>query len=439
MSTRRSFIKSSLLPVAGSVVLVNAACSNNSNQDQSVIATSSPSNLLNIGPGGDFDDVAGALNSITDNSIDNPYLLRVLPGVYSLNWSPKSWTTIEGSGPLATIFVGSGWDSINIGESDVHLKDFGIRFTGSDEGHVAIHRSGAASGVHLSGIHIEHSGHGAAIRNSGGDPKLTWWLRDLKIRTEGIGLDIGAVTYCDDIKIMLYGTNSGHSHVGCRITGNSTRTYLNQCRIGTGYAYDYRDGFITNEVSGDDDVLGLWIPAGYQDSHVEIHGMESFCRNEDTVSHSVNVNVLRIETSWVRAYGCFGQAETPADWSIGSSIYQSGQGKIEQYGCRFSGITGRTFGSTTVGIQTFTFADDGYMFDKFEGGLHRLNASDGPFMLRLRANPGEMHIFKKIDGVNQVTIDLNGATLDGNPANVVLMDAYEKLSIVWNGTEWVRV
>ena len=428
MSSRRSFIKSALLPVAGSALLAGEA-----------IGAGCPCNILEIGPGGDFSSVATALNSITDNAIDNPYLLRVLPGVYSLNWAPKSWTTIQGSGPLSTIFVGSNWDAIAIGQSDVHLKDFGIRFSGSIEGHAAIRRSGVASGVYLSGIHIEHTGHGAAIKNRGGDTKLTWWLRDLKIRTEGIGLDLGALTYCDDTKIILFGANSGHPHVGCRVTGNAVRIYLNQCRIGSGYAFDYRGGFITNDISGDDDVIGLWIPPGYNNSRVEIHGLESFCRNEDTLNYSVNVNVLRVESGWARAFGCFGQAETPADWSIGSSIYQAGPGKIEQYGCRFSGITGRTFGSSTMGVQTFTVADDGYAFDKFEGGLHRLDASGGPFQLRLRVNLGEMHIFKKIDSVNPVTIDLNGATLEGNPVNVVLTNAYEKLSIVWDGTEWVRV
>ena len=359
MSTRRQFIKSAALPVAASAMVLAGEAT----------AAGCPCNLIEVGPGGDFDSVAGALNSITDNSIDNPYLLRVLPGIYSLDWSPKSWTTIEGSGPLATIFEGSDWGSINIGESDVHLKDFGIRFSGSTVDHAAIRRSGVASGVYLSDIHIEHTGHGAAIKNRGGDPKLTWWLRDLKIRTEGIGLDLGILTYCDDTKIFLYGTDSGHPHVGCRVTGNSVRIYLHQCRIGTGYAYDYRNGFITNEVRGDDDVIGLWIPLGYQNARVEIHGLESFCRNEDTMNNLVNVNVMRIETGWVRAFACFGQAETPADWSIQSGIYQSDQGKIEQYACRFTGVDGRTFGSDTMGVQTFSVADNGYQFDKFEGGF----------------------------------------------------------------------
>ena len=73
--------------------------------------------------------------------------------------------------------------------------------------------------------------------------------------------------------------------------------------------------------------------------------------------------------------------------------------------------------------------------------LHRLDSTDGPFQLYLRAqpSPGETHIFKKVDSVNQVTINLNGAMLEGSTANVVLTNAYEKLAIVWDGAEYVRV
>ena len=158
MSSRRKFIKTAMLPVAGSAFLTTRAS-----------AAGCPCNIIEVGPGGDFTNVASAIASITDNSINNPYLVLVLPGVYSLNWSAKSWVTIQGSGPLATIFEGSNWGAIKVGESNVHLKDFGIRFTGSVEGHAAISRTGFASDVFLSGINIEHAGHGAAIKNRNGD------------------------------------------------------------------------------------------------------------------------------------------------------------------------------------------------------------------------------------------------------------------------------
>lgn len=398
--------------------------------------------LITVGPGADYEDVAQAINSISDNSENNPYLIKVLPGIYSANWSVKEWVSIEGSGPLATIFEGSEWGCIRIAQSNVSLSNFGMRFTTTKQQQAAILRTGPATCIYVSQVHIELAGSGVAIRNRGGGAVLTWWLRDIKLRTEGIGLDLGGQNYCDDLKVFMHGSASGHPHIGCRVMANYARIYLNNCRIGTGYGWEYQNGFIPNDVSGDDDVIGIWIPEGYSESRVEIHGLESFCRNNDTTNPLRKVNVIRTESAWVRTFGCFGQAETPADWSIRKTLYRSGKGKIEQYACRFSGVSGDSFGSNLIGVQTYTYENDGHMFSKFECGLHRLDATAAAFTLILEwpdsAVAGEVHIFKKVDGVNPVTIDLNGATLEGSPGDVVLNNQYEELRLVWDGGEWLR-
>lgn len=402
-------------------------------------ASVAPGAQIIVGSGRDFENVADAINSITDNSESNPYLILVMPGIYPTDWSTKEWVSIQGSGPLATIFQGSDGDGIKIPQPNVSLSNFGIRFTTTTQDHAAIRRTGLTTSINLSNIHIEVFGPGAGIKNRNGGTYPTWWLRDIKIRSEGIGLDVGGHTYCDDLKIFLFGANSGHPHVGCRVTGTSARIYLNNCRIGTGYGYEYRDGWVSNDVSGDDDLIGIWIPAGYSGARVEIHGLESFCRNDYVTNPSVNVNVIRAETGWVRAFGCFGSAES---W-VRQTLFQSGEGIIEQYACRFSGIQGESFGSDTIGVQTFTYLDDGYQFQKFECGLHLLDASSGAFTLMLEppayAMAGEVHIFKKVDGLNAVTVRLVGATLEGDPNDYVFSQEHETLKIVWSGEEWLKI
>jgi hypothetical protein len=409
----------------------------------SAAASSGTTNEIVVGPGCDFEQVATALASITGNSKDSPYVIRVMPGVYSLNWITKDWVTVVGSGPMATIFEGAGWNRISVAGSNIHLSNFGVRYTASNAGHAAIARSGLSSGVLLENIHIDHFGHGAAVRNAGGGSLLTWWLKDMRIRTEGVGLHVGAHTYCDNLKVLLNGNHSGHPHVGCLVEGQSVRIYLNNCRIGTGYWADYvEDAYIHNQVNGPDDVIGVWMPPGNV-ARVEIHGLEAYCRNEDTSPQAVNVNVIRAESGWVRAFGCFGQAETPVDWAASKSLYQSGDGKIEQFACRFTRINGETFGSEVVGVQTFTNADDGYQFGKFEGGLHRLDASNGPFTLLLPnpvfADPGVVHMFKKINSQNSVTISLSGARLEGSFKRPILQAIYSTLKIMWDGNQWLRI
>ena len=61
--------------------------------------------------GGDFTDPISAINSITDASSSNPYLLKIMPGIYTLSAGAflqmKAYVDIEGSGESTTRIVGS--------------------------------------------------------------------------------------------------------------------------------------------------------------------------------------------------------------------------------------------------------------------------------------------------------------------------------------------
>ena len=402
------------------------------------------SNEIVVGSSGDYSDVASALASITDASRTNPYVIRVLPGVYSSRFTTKSWVSIVGSGRTATIFEGSVWQGIKVAGYNVTLSDFSVYHAGSNPNHAAIAKSGLASEIFLSNINIDYSGPGRAIKNSQGDPKLTWWLSNLKIRSEATALELGLTTYCDNLKVLLHGDNSGQPHVGVKVIGNYCRVFLNNCRIGTGYWWGYdENGFQYNTVSGEDDVIGIWVPAGNSNCRIEVHGLESFCRNETTTNPGVKVSVIRLEDSWLRAFGCFGQAETPMDWAIRKTVHQSGNGKIEQYACRFTDVEGNTTGVNILPTQTFTYQDNLYTFDKFEGGLHRIDTSGGDVELILRPHgsgeqPGETHFFKIIRGNNKLTLRLSfGNTLEGSTVDPVIQGLYSSIKLIWDGEEWI--
>ena len=438
MVNRRQFITGLGTFTAGSLLASEAGSST------IVSALVSQSNTIVVGAGGDYSQVSDALADITDASSDNPYLIQVLAGVYDLNWKAKPWVTVLGSGPLSTIFEGEGSNRILMLGSNIYLGDFAVRYRGLTDSHAAIQRYGRASGIILNNIHIEHHGQGAAIKNINGGTLLTWWLQNLKIRSEGTALLLGGHTYCDNLKVMLFGNNSGHEHVGCKVIGNSARIYLNNCRIGTGYWYDYTGTeYIENSVSGPDNVIGVWIPPGTTNQRVEIHNLESFCRNEDFAPPDIDVNVIRAETGWVRAFGCFGQSETPSNWSDRKSLFQSGDGKIEVFGSRFTNIDGESYGSEQLQIQTYTVADDGKEIEKFEGGLHRLDSSAGNFRIYMPwpdfTIPGVVHVFKKVNDANSVEVYFQGPGLEGNAGPLSLTNRYETLRITWDGTEWVRV
>jgi hypothetical protein len=58
--------------------------------------------------GGDFTTVQAALDSITDASASNPYLIKIAPGVYTGRVTLKSHVDIEGSGEGVTILTAGG-------------------------------------------------------------------------------------------------------------------------------------------------------------------------------------------------------------------------------------------------------------------------------------------------------------------------------------------
>jgi hypothetical protein len=63
---------------------------------------------ITVGDGGDYSTITDALNSITDNSASNQYVIKIGPGTYVEQVNMKEYVDIYGSGKNATIIVSSG-------------------------------------------------------------------------------------------------------------------------------------------------------------------------------------------------------------------------------------------------------------------------------------------------------------------------------------------
>jgi hypothetical protein len=96
----------------------------------------------------------GTVNGITDNSADNPYLIKVGPGVYDLGTSSlqmKEYVDIEGSGENTTKITGmvTGWPpngTIN-GASNAELRFLTVENTGTGGNAVALVNSSASPSI----------------------------------------------------------------------------------------------------------------------------------------------------------------------------------------------------------------------------------------------------------------------------------------------------
>jgi len=95
--------------------------------------------------GGDFISVQAALNSITDASASNHYLVWVAPGTYTETVVMEEYVDIEGAGELVTRITAAGSSDINtgtvVGANNAELCFLTVENTGGNTYAIAIHNS----------------------------------------------------------------------------------------------------------------------------------------------------------------------------------------------------------------------------------------------------------------------------------------------------------
>jgi hypothetical protein len=104
--------------------------------------------------GGDYTTITAALNSITDASDTNRYLIYVAPGVYTDQVYMKEYVDIEGSGELTTTVTANAatlW-----GANNAELRFLTVECTGGDGNSYAIANSNASP--HLTHVTARASG-----------------------------------------------------------------------------------------------------------------------------------------------------------------------------------------------------------------------------------------------------------------------------------------
>jgi hypothetical protein len=98
--------------------------------------------------GGDFTSIQTAIDSTTNATASNHYLVYVAPGTYTESVVMKRFVDIEGAGELTTKITYTGTDVVNVGTvrgaSDAELRFLTVENTGGAFYAVAIYNSNAA-------------------------------------------------------------------------------------------------------------------------------------------------------------------------------------------------------------------------------------------------------------------------------------------------------
>jgi len=172
------------------------------------------SRVIVVAPsGGDFTSPVAAMNAITDASETNPYLVKIMPGVYDIGGGTvqmKPYVSIEGSGPVTTQIVGTQntclapEDPTNprplygvvTGSSNAGLRSLSVRNNGAAAGSCAVT---AILAVDCDGMGIAQVGAqargsnvnvGILVRSTvaGMDPV---WITDSDAYAEGGTMSVG--------------------------------------------------------------------------------------------------------------------------------------------------------------------------------------------------------------------------------------------------------
>lgn len=130
---------------------------------------------------GDFASPVAAINSITDASATNPYLIVIAPGVYTLTETliMKEYVGIAGSGQNVTKLTGAIVDiseartAIFFGANNSELRDLSIENTSDSFAVPGVYNSSASPSMSNLTITVSgESSYNTGVRNSSASPRM---------------------------------------------------------------------------------------------------------------------------------------------------------------------------------------------------------------------------------------------------------------------------
>ena len=129
--------------------------------------------------GGDFTSIQSALDSITDASASNPYLVWVAPGVYAETVTMKAYVDIEGAGELVTKITAGGSSENDtgtvVGVDNAELRFLTVENTGGAAHANGIYNQAASPRLtHLTVIALQGSSYTRGVYNgASSNPTMT--------------------------------------------------------------------------------------------------------------------------------------------------------------------------------------------------------------------------------------------------------------------------
>jgi hypothetical protein len=239
--------------------------------------------------GGDYTTITAALNSITDASDANRYLVKVMPGVYTERVTMKQYVDIEGAGELTTkiTYTGSGLSNTGtvVGANNAEANNAEVRFltvenTGGNTYAVAIYNSSASPRLtHLTATASGGGTYNYGVFNNSSSPTMA----DVTATASGGGTYTVGVYNNSSSPTMtnVTATASGGTNSIGVFNYNSSPTIQNSIIRASGGTNNY--GLYNNSDSGSHTV---------QVNHSQITGSTNTILNSGGVTTRVGASLL---------------------------------------------------------------------------------------------------------------------------------------------------
>lgn len=421
------------------------------------------SRYITVGVGGDYAIIADALAAVSGvASASSPLVLKLLPGKHDLSGGEiqvPSWVAIEGCGQeISTIVLqqNSTYLSVRSNSKISNLSIAAQRTSFSAAKGMIVAKRERVVDFYLDRVtFLLTGGYQAAVEQRWYNH--VWYWSDVNIYTDSIGINMRGFQYLRNINIFLSGNATGTPYYGIYAPA-MCRLYCWNLKCGTGYGETNNPGFgakleITNDPNVD--VIGIYVPASNPNNpRLELHDLESYCRNEKVNSTNYILNCVRMEAGIARMFGCLTQAEAPSNEDVARDLFTAPEGTIELYAGRYTKVDGNLSSRNQQAVTFKTPSNDNEILSIGADGQHAgsvvmCDASTGPFTLVIPGDwqggqpAGMQWTFVKTDAtVNAVTISVQGSGTISGQSQIVLANPYQKLQIIHgavNSSEWFEI
>jgi hypothetical protein len=358
------------------------------------------SNLFIVGAAGSgaqFTSVVSAVDAITDSSVDNPYVVLILPGSY-IESGPilmdQPYVTLTGAGPQASVIrLAASGDVIKVQASNVTISNLKViaKTTAGEQGAIR-HGGGKATEVILENLWLEQLGPGSLVATPDINPSSTWVVRQVIGITNASGIRGKHTMLMSDSRIILHGNGAagtaGYAHIGLWKVAGAGRWWISDTQIGPKLMWHTLgdDGALTQyTVDGNDDVIALRDGSTSDGARISLRNVDLFARNETATEQGASVVAIQTTTpsANVRMWGGYAQAEQPNHSDLPATLDLADGSSFERFGNpRLQTAEGDSFGGPNWGVKNWSVSDDNVSLEKW----HREVAECRAPLRRLRGS-----------------------------------------------------